>query len=100
MHGPVLIDDRIAVRGEGSTERGRLVQRFAMLLERDDAQLVGAGDGACVRLQRAGQQFQQCGLPASIRTQQSKPLSRSEQQIEIFDDRLPAQRFAELGGLD
>ena len=46
MHRPVLIDDRVAVGGEGSTERGGLVQRFTVLLERDHAQLIRAGDGA------------------------------------------------------
>ena len=47
-----------------------------------------------------GHQFQKCALSASIRTQQPKPLSRSEQEIEILHDLPPAERFAELGGLD
>ena len=71
-----------------------------MLLERDYAQLVRAGDGACIRLERPRHQFQKCALSASIRTQQPEPLSRPEQEIEIRYDRTPAERFAELSYLD
>ena len=81
MHFAVLIDDRVAVRGEGSTERAGLVQRFAVLLERDDAQFVRAGDGACIRLECSGDELEQRALSASVRTQQSDrwpgPSSRS-----------------------
>ena len=48
----------------------------------------------------SGYQFEKRALPASIRAQQPKPLSRPEQEIEILHDRPPAERFAELRGLD
>jgi hypothetical protein len=66
MDGPVLIDDGVAGRCEGASQRRLLIQRFAVLLEGDDAQPVGACNGAGIRWQRAGQQLQQRGLSAAV----------------------------------
>ena len=48
------------------------------------------------RLECPGHQFQKSAFSASIRAQQPKPLSWSEQHIEIFDDRPPAERFCRV----
>src|SRR6185503_18366010 len=66
MDGPVLIDDGVAGRCEGASQRRLLIQRFAVLLEGDDAQPVGACNGAGIRWQGAGQQFQRVVLPLPL----------------------------------
>src|SRR5918993_3180258 len=97
MDGPVLIDDGVTGRYEGASQRSSWIQRFAVLLEGDDAQPVGACNGAGIRWQGAGQQLQQSGLSTAVRAQKPDSFARAKLQVEIRDDRLPVKRFAEPG---
>ena len=57
-----------------------------MLIEVDDAEIVGALDRAAVGGERAGEQLQQRALAAAVGAEEAEAHARAEHEIELPDD--------------
>ena len=84
MNHLVLIDDRIGIRSESAFERDIRIQ-FPILVEIDDAQLIGAPDFAMGGQNIAAHQSEQCCLAAAIRADKADPHCRFDCQMNTSE---------------
>ncbi len=99
MDHAVLVDDGVAVGREGAAQ-GLIAVKLAVLLEVGDAQHVGALDGAGFRLDLAGQQPQQCGFAAAVRSHQADAHACGKVEIQVVEERALADGVAQVFELD
>src|SRR5581483_424140 len=89
VNAPVAIDDGIAFRRERALECERRIERLPVLLEVDDAQLLGLLDRPRVGRELADDRAQQRGFPRAVWSENSEARAGCEQDVEIAEE-LPA----------
>ncbi len=105
VDGLALEIDGVADGAEGFAEFLGGVEGFAVLGEVDDAQVRGGLDGAGVGLEasavfesfgdRPGDEAQEGGLARAVGAQQAQALAGGEGEVEVFEEELAAQGFAD-----
>ncbi len=89
MNHAVLIDHRVAVGGQSPPQRHLGIER-ALLVEIDDLEKVGLLNPAGRRRDFTAQQPQHGGLAAAIRPYQADARSGGQNEIQVFEERAPA----------
>ena len=85
MDGAVLVDDGIAVGRQSLLQCEGKVER-AVLVEINDAEIVGGLDFAGLGLDLAAQEAKQGGFAASVRTDQADAGSGGDGEVEIVEE--------------
>ena len=103
VHALALVEDAVALRGQGAPQGHGGVQLFAALIEADDANLVGKLDGAPVgrtffRVAGRGEEPHQGGLAAAVAAEQAEPGARTQGQVQIGEQRCAAVALGQAGG--
>jgi hypothetical protein len=82
-----LDEELVAVGCEGAAEGEGGVEGLAVLVEGDDAEVGGAGDGAGVGLEVALEKFQQRGFAGAVGAEEAEGGFGGEGQGEVAEER-------------